>query len=93
MTTMLPATALASGSNQQAGQMPAQRSDTDQVCIPNISTAERRKRLIGGIIQFGISLAILALLIAFGASRWWRLALFLPFGAAAAGFFQWRDRT
>jgi hypothetical protein len=93
MTTMLQANAFGSESNQHAGQQPANESDTSDVCIPNISTAERRKRLIFGIVEFGISLAILAVLIALGASRWWRLALFLPFGAAASGFFQWRDRT
>jgi fatty acid desaturase len=70
-----------------------QTSISGDVCIPNISTAERRKRLIAGIIPFGVSLGILAALLAFGASRWWRLALFPLFGASAAGFFQWRDRT
>ena len=93
MTTMLQTTALGPGSNQHAGQHPAGASDTNDVCIPNISTAERQKRLIAGIIPFVIAVAILAVLIALGASRWWRLALFLPFAAAASGFFQWRDRT
>ncbi len=68
-------------------------SMSGDVCIPNISAAERRKRLIGGIVPLVVSLGILAALMAFGASRWWRLALFPRFGAAAAGFFQWRDRT
>ena len=90
---MLQSTALGPGSNQQVEQKPANGSDADQVCIPNISTSERRKRLIFGIVEFGISLAILTVLIALGVNRWWRLVLFLPFGAAAAGFFQWRDRT
>jgi hypothetical protein len=45
------------------------------------------------MVQFGISLAVLASLIATGVNRWWRLLLLLPFWAAAAGFFQWRDKT
>jgi fatty acid desaturase len=68
-------------------------SEVDEVCIPNISTRERRKRLASGVIMFVISLAVLAALMAGGASRWWRLALFLLFASAASGFFQWRDKT
>jgi hypothetical protein len=43
--------------------------------------------------MFVLSLAVLAALMAGGASRWWRLALFLLFAGAAFGFFQWRDKT
>jgi hypothetical protein len=64
-----------------------------EVCIPNINTAERRKRLAAGAVEFLITLVILAALLAFGLSRWWRLILFPLFAGAAAGFFQWRDRT
>lgn len=63
------------------------------LCIPNISPAERRKRLVAGIIPFVISLVILAALLASGAGRWWRLALLPFFWAAATGFFQWKDKT
>jgi prepilin-type N-terminal cleavage/methylation domain-containing protein len=63
------------------------------VCIPNINTAERRKRLAFGLIELLVSLAILAVLLAFGVSRWWRLALLPFFAGAASGFFQWRDHT
>jgi prepilin-type N-terminal cleavage/methylation domain-containing protein len=63
------------------------------VCIPNINTAERRKRLAFGMIELLISLAILAALLTFGVSRWWRFALLPFFMGAASGFFQWRDRT
>ncbi len=82
-----------SGSSQDTGQSPLGSSESGEVCIPNISTRERRKRLASGVIMFAIGLAILAALIATGASRWWRLALFLPFAGAASGFFQWRDKT
>ena len=64
-----------------------------EVCIPNISKAERLKRLAGGMVQLAISLVILLVLMLFGVSRWWRLAT-LPFLlGAASGFFQWRDKT
>ncbi len=66
---------------------------TGETCIPNISTAERRKRLVAGVITFFISLAVLAALVAFGVGRWWRLALLPFFWASAVGFFQWRDKT
>jgi len=67
--------------------------ESGAVCIPNISTAERLKRLTFGAITFVVSVAILAVLVASGASRWWRLPLFLLFFGAGSGFFQWRDKT
>ena len=81
------------GSSQDIGEFPTGSSESGEVCIPNISTRERRKRLTGGAITFVIALAILAVLMAIGASPWWRLVLFLPFAGAATGFFQWRDKT
>ncbi len=42
------------------------------VCIPNINNTERRKRLASGVIPFFISLVVLAALMAFRVSRWWR---------------------
>jgi fatty acid desaturase len=64
-----------------------------EICISNISPRERRKRLLAGVIQFVINLAVLAALIESGANRWWRLPLFLMFWGAVGGFFQWRDKT
>jgi hypothetical protein len=63
------------------------------VCIPNINTAERRKRLASGLVFFLIGLVILAVLMVTGAGRWWRLALLPLFWGATLGFFQWRDKT
>lgn len=74
--------------NPDAGQTP-----TGEVCIPNISTAERRGRLISGIVAFVIGLAVFAAMAITGVDHWWRLLLFLPFAGAASGFFQWRDKT
>lgn len=64
-----------------------------EICLPNISARERRRRLAAGFIQFFLSLVVLALLIASGADRWWRLALFPMVASAAVGYFQWRDQT
>ena len=72
---------------------PSGGSVVGDVCIPNISTKERRKRLMSGVVMFSIGLVILAALMAFGASRWWRLVLFPLFAGAGSGFFQWRDKT
>lgn len=93
MSIVWQATVLGSGSSQNTDQTPTGGSKTEEVCIPNISTRERRKRLAGGVIMFIITLVVLAILIATGASRWWRLALFPLFAGAASGFFQWRDKT
>ena len=93
MPTLSQATVPGSGLNQDVIQIPESDSQTGKVCIPNISVQERRKRLLGGMITFVISLAVLAVLMALGADRWWRLALFPLFAGATSGFFQWRDKT
>lgn len=67
--------------------------ETDAVCIPNISAAERRRRLKGGVIMFVIGLAVLLAMVATAISPWWRLVLFPLFAGAASGYFQWRDQT
>ena len=64
-----------------------------EVCIANISPKERQKRMRFGIIQFIISLGILGALIAFDVNPLWRLALYFMFSAAAAGYFQAKDKT
>ncbi|MGC1376346.1 MAG: hypothetical protein WA821_08990 [Anaerolineales bacterium] len=84
MTTEKQATVF----NPDAGQAP-----TGAVCIPNISTEERLKRLRFGVIAFAVAIAILVVLMVTGVSSWWRLLLFLPFAGAGTGFFQWRDKT
>jgi hypothetical protein len=79
--------------NAAAGPTPEGELESGEVCIANISPHERRRRLAAGVIQSVVGLAILAALIATGAGRWWRLPLVLVFWGAAAGFFQWRDKT
>lgn len=68
-------------------------SSQAQICIANISPRERRRRLVGGLLGFVISLTILAILLVAGEPRWWRVALVVTFWGAAVGYFQWRDRT
>jgi len=82
-----------SGMSSEGGMTPAGGSVVGDVCIPNISTRERRKRLMSGVVMLLISLVILGALMAFGASRWWRLILLPLFAGAGSGFFQWRDKT
>ncbi len=71
----------------------SESEELGEVCISNISPAERRKRLLGGVTGFVIALVVLAVLIASGADRLWRLPFFLLFFGAANGYFQWRDKT
>lgn len=82
-----------STANQPINLDSGQIQHSGDVCIPNISTAERRKRLMGGLVTFAIGVVILAILMATGANRFWRLPLFLLFLGGASGYFQWRDKT
>ncbi len=59
----------------------------------NIGPGERRKRLIFGLISWGVGILLALALIASGASRWWRLVLALPFWLGALGVFQAREKT
>lgn len=70
-----------------------EKDGNDEVCIANINPAERQMRLRFGIVQFIIGLIILVALLITGVDKIWRLTLILPFGAAAAGYFQARDKT
>ena len=78
-----------------AGRPGASRphGDASAPCATNISPAEQRKRLAAGVIGAALGLAILAVLLAVGADRLWRLALLPVFWGAASGYFQWRDKT
>jgi hypothetical protein len=67
--------------------------DEQDVCLQNIGPAERRKRLMFGLVTLAAGLAIGALLILTGLNHWWRLILFVPFSAGAVGFFQAREKT
>jgi len=65
----------------------------DSAFIPNIGPGERRKRLLSGIVAFGVGVVALAVLMVLSLDRWWRLALVVPFWMAGIGFFQYREKT
>lgn len=62
-------------------------------CIPNISPAERKKRMRFGIIQVVITFIIFAAMLTFGADKLWRLPLFAMFSSGAVSIFQALDKT
>lgn len=74
-------------------QTPAGEMGTGEVCIANISTSQRLRRLRFGVVSLAVGLVVLAGLIMLGASRWWRLALFPIMAGASTGYFQWHDKT
>ena len=59
----------------------------------NIGPHERRKRLTFGVVLFGASLVLAAMLIHADVARGWRMLLVIPLWAAALGFLQARERT
>ena len=63
------------------------------VCIPNISPAERQKRISFGIRQSIFTLMVLVVMIVLGLNHFWRLPLLFLFWAAGTGFFQAFDKT
>jgi hypothetical protein len=93
MSVVQQSAALDPRQSQDAKRTLPGNSHSGEACISNISVLERRKRLAAGGIQFALALIILAVLVAAGADRWWRLVLFLIFWGAASGFFQWREKT
>ena len=69
------------------------QNETGEVCIANINAEGRRQRLTFGIVQFVLAIVILAVLMATGMDKLWRLPLFFIFMSAAVGYFQWHDKT
>jgi hypothetical protein len=63
------------------------------VCVENIGPREVRKRLIFGALFLLLALAGAVALVLGGASRLWRLGLWLPLWGAALGYYQARERT
>ena len=59
----------------------------------NLSSGASSKRLRGGVVLLGIALMIAVTLVHTGVHPAWRLLLFLPFWAAAQGFYQGLYRT
>ena len=61
--------------------------------VKNIGPEGQRSRLLYGLAMLGIGLAIGVVLILADVSRWWRLALFLPFWQGGLGIFQSFHKT
>ncbi|TAK11161.1 MAG: hypothetical protein EPO32_13045 [Anaerolineae bacterium] len=79
-------------------QIPSQQSEraedsNDQACTANISPIERRRRLVFGILTMAVAGSVLGWQMISQAHPLWRLLLLPLFAAAAAGYFQWRDKT
>ena len=74
---------------------PASQPDEDsgEVCIPNISLKERKKRVQFAVRYFIFTLLVLAVLIAFDVNPLWRLPLFFMFSAATTSYIQALDKT
>src|SRR3954453_22914401 len=62
-------------------------------CIPNIGPGQQRKRVIGGVVGFGVAAVAAGVMLAAGTPRPWRALLLLPFAGAAVGLFQVRAKT
>ena len=63
------------------------------VCFTNIGPQQQRRRMTFGLIAFAVGIVVAAFLLLIDANVWWRVLLFLPFAAAASGYFQARDKT
>jgi fatty acid desaturase len=61
--------------------------------VANIGERGARRRWLGGFVWLGLAIVALAVMLALGAPRPYRLVLLLPFGAAATGFLQSHEKT
>ncbi len=72
---------------------PHEDDEVGEVCIPNISPKERKKREIFALRYFIFTLFILGALIAFDVNPLWRLLLFFMFSASTTSYVQSLDKT
>jgi hypothetical protein len=61
--------------------------------VENIGARGAARRRRQGLVLSIAGIVAAAALIALDEPRWWRLLLVVPFGLAANGFLQARDRT
>jgi hypothetical protein len=61
--------------------------------VENIVDRGARRRRAGGVVWLVVAITAAAVLVWLREPRWWRLTLALPFGLAALGFIQARERT
>jgi hypothetical protein len=62
-------------------------------CVANIGRAGRRQRLLIGLVGLGACVLASVWLVSDGASRGWRLALFVPWWISLLGVFQAKEQT
>ena len=72
---------------------PHEDEEVGEVCIPNISPKERRRRVQFAIRYFFFTLVVLGMLIAFDVNPLWRLPLFFMFSAATTSYIQALEKT
>ena len=61
--------------------------------VGNLGPREQQKRLVFGVVMLVLALVATGWLLTSGASRWWRLGLFVLFALAGHGLFQARAKT
>jgi len=66
---------------------------SNEACVANIGAAERRQRLLIGVVAALVCTLVSVLFVLDGAARGWRLSLFLPWWMSALGILQARART
>ena len=64
-----------------------------EVCIPNISPRERKKRVRFAVRQLASTLFVLGVLVWLDVNPLWRLPLFFMFSAATTSYIQALDKT
>jgi hypothetical protein len=65
----------------------------ETVCAINIGPRERARRRATGAIMFVVGVTAAIILLSTDTSRWWRMALIIPFWLSMLGFFQARAKT
>ena len=70
-----------------------QNEEIGEVCIPNISPQERKKRVRFAVRQLVSTLFVLGVLVWLDVNPLWRLPLFFMFSAATTSYIQALDKT
>jgi len=79
--------------NMNSNSSSDQEDGIGDVCIPNISPQERKKRARFAVGQLIVALIILGVLVIINVNPLWRLLLFFMFSAATTSYIQVLDKT
>ena len=88
---MLSMSVYFAGSNHNS--FSGQDEEVGEVCIPNISLKERRKRVRFAVRQLVTTFVVLGVLVWLDVSPLWRLPLFFMFSAVTTSYVQALDKT